>query len=111
MAEKGIDKLVDVVAAGGSPGSVYRFTPEDISQEGRITLSLHQATLLEALTILQFQGRLPREVIIFGVEPKTIAWGLEPSDELLAKIPVLIELIKEEIKKEEVPCLLPNRNR
>jgi hydrogenase maturation protease len=95
-----IEKLIviDAVKTEGEPGSIYKFRPENIKEGHNVKLSLHQATLIEALGILEFQKRLPQDVVIFGVVPRTIDWGLEPSGEVMAKMPDLIKLIKEEIK-------------
>ena len=100
LSERVVEKLiiVDAIKTGGPCGSIYRFKPEDIEEVSEIKLSLHQATVIEALKILEFQNRLPCETVIFGIEPKNIEWGLEPTNELKAKTPELIKLIKEEIK-------------
>jgi len=94
------DKLiiVDAVKIDATPGSIYKFKPEDINETGDLKLSLHQATVIEALKILELQKRVPREVVIFGIVPKKMEWGLEPTDELKAKVPELITLIKKEVK-------------
>jgi len=100
LSQEAVEKLiiVDALRAEGIPGAIYKFKPEDIKEETGLKLSLHQATVIEALKILEFQNRLPRETVIFGIEPKSIEWGLEPTDELKAKTPELIKLIKEEVK-------------
>lgn len=90
--------VVDAVKANGKPGSIYRFRPEDIEEDTEVRLSLHQGTVIEALKIMKFQNRLPKDVVIFGIEPKDIGWGTTPSDELVARIPKLIKIIKEEAK-------------
>jgi hydrogenase maturation protease len=100
LSQDRVEKLIiiDAVKAGGVPGTVYKFRPEDIERDTEVAISLHQATVLEALKILEIQDLLPKEVVIVGVEPNTIEWGLEPSDELKAKIPELIRLLKKEMK-------------
>jgi hydrogenase maturation protease len=71
---KGADKLIiiDTVKGGGEPGSIYRFTPEDIALKPEAFKSAHNIGLLETLRALEDS---PREVIIIGVEPKDISWG------------------------------------
>jgi len=100
LSQDHVDKLiiVDAVKAKDRPGAIYKFRPEDIREAPEVKLSLHQATAIEALKILEFQNRLPKETIIFGMQPKDIGWGLEPSEELKAKVPELIKLIKDEVK-------------
>jgi hydrogenase maturation protease len=99
LVPEGIDKLVvvDAVKGGGEPGAIYRFTPEDIAfHRGPIT-SLHHLGLAEGLNVMAHAGLTPREVVIVGVEPKEIGWGLEMSPELQRKIPQIIDLVAREI--------------
>jgi hydrogenase maturation protease len=91
--------VVDAVKGGGEPGSIYRFTPNDIEfKRGSIT-SLHQLGLLEGLRMMEFLGKYPESVVIIGIEPKEIDWGLEISPEVKVKIPQVIHLLEQEISK------------
>jgi hydrogenase maturation protease len=45
---------------------------------------------------MELENEKPKKVIIFGVEPKTIDWGLELSPELKEKMPQLIGLVLQE---------------
>ena len=101
---QGVDKLIAVDAArgGGEPGAIYRFRPDDLECEAGGIISTHQAGLLQSLKLLEYLGREPREVVIFGVEPRDISSGLELSDDVKRKIPEIVELIQAEIKKVSV---------
>lgn len=95
----GIEKLivVDAVKGGGEPGSIYRFTPDDIAFERGTRTSVHQLGLSESLAMMEAARAKPPQVVILGVEPKEIDWGLEISAELQERIPQMIALVKEEI--------------
>jgi len=41
-------------------------------------------------------GSEPREIVIIGVEPKEINWGLELSPEVRQKIPQIIKAVLQE---------------
>ena len=89
--------VVDAVKGGGEPGSIYRFTPTDIEfKRGTIT-SLHQLGLEEDLRMMELMGKYPESVIIIGVEPAEIDWGLEISPQLEVKIPQVIHLLEQEV--------------
>lgn len=92
------DKLVIVDAARGSgePGSIYRFVPEDIEEGEGMVASLHQLGLGLALQTMSYAGGEPRQVVVIGVEPEEIDWGLELSPTLRGKIPAIIDLVLEE---------------
>jgi len=90
--------VVDVVEAGDAPGSLFRFSPEDMKFASEQKVSLHQISLIDVLHMAELTGRKPQTVII-GVQPKDVAsWSLELSDELSAVIPKVKELIFKELK-------------
>ena len=47
--------------------------------------------------MMKFLGKYPERVIIIGVEPKEIDWGLKISPELEKIIPQVILLLEQEI--------------
>ena len=89
--------VVDAVKGGGEPGSIYRFTPTDIDFKRASIVSLHQLGLEEGLRMMEFLGKYPESVIIIGVEPKEIDWGLKISPELEEKITQVLHLLEQEI--------------
>lgn len=95
---QGLDKLIIVDAAQGGeePGTIYRFTPEDIAGGESIVLSAHQLGLWESLRLMELENSKPKSIIIFGVEPKTVGWGVELSPEVERKLPQLIGLVLQE---------------
>lgn len=100
---EGADKLiiVDVVDADSEPGDIFRFTPEDVeesAQRDKPAMSLHDIGLIESLMMAKHLGQNP-ETIIIAVQPKDLSWGMEPTPEIQARIPRLIELVLEEIEK------------
>ena len=99
-----IDRLIviDVVEAGDTPGSLFRFSPDDMRFTTEQRVSLHQISLIDVLHMAELTGSKPQTVII-GVQPKdTTTWSLELSDELKAVIPRVKELIFEELRKIQV---------
>ena len=97
---EGVDFLiiVDAVDARTDAGSIFKFKPNDISVfPDEFGFSFHQVGLFEVLQMAMVMDKLP-DTIIFGMQPKSLDWGMELSPEVQAKIPELIELVKEEIK-------------
>jgi len=101
--------IIDAVRAGSEPGTIIRFTPEDILASREQLTSLHQVGLLETLNVAEnLLDSAPQEVIILGIEPKEIDWGLELSAEVEAAVPKVIELVIEELdafERKENPNL------
>lgn len=90
--------VIDAVRVGGKPGTIYRFFPEDLSCESERPLSLHEVGLLEVLGMARQLGG-HGEVVIIGVEPKEISWGVELSPEVEAKVPKVIEAVLKELEE------------
>ena len=88
--------VIDALRGGGEPGTVYRLTPDDLMAETERPLSLHQVGLLEVLGMARQLGGEP-EVVIIGVEPKEISWGMELTPEVKAKLPRVIDAVFEEM--------------
>ena len=99
----GADRLivVDAVKGGGPPGSIYRFDIKDApSYPDAFKTSVHQIGILEVVNLSELVGKTP-ETTIIGVEPKSVDTGMELSPEVQAKLPKIIDLIFEEIKRRE----------
>ena len=90
--------VIDAVEAGDTPGSIFRFSPEDMQFKSEQMVSLHQISLIDVLRMAELTGRKP-QTIIFGVQPKDVtSWSLELSEETRAVIPKVKELILSELK-------------
>ena len=94
--------FVDAVEAGDTPGSIFRFRPEDMRFMSQMKASLHEMSLMDVLHMTALTGNRP-EAIIIAVQPKDVrSCSLELNDEIRAVIPKVIELIFEELKKHGV---------
>ena len=96
---EGVHKLilVDAVKGGGNPGSIYRFHPDDIVSEEKYIISAHQIGLLDGLRMIEYSGFKPDSIVIIGVEPKEIDWGLGLSTELNEKLPEIVKVVMDEL--------------
>jgi hydrogenase maturation protease len=104
-----IEKLViiDAMRAGGKPGTicVARFGAKDrdkladvFAPQADSQISLHQLGLLDALAAAKRVGSVPQEIVIIGVEPAEIDYGLELTDTVERKIPEIIDTVVKEIE-------------
>ncbi|MDI6889351.1 MAG: HyaD/HybD family hydrogenase maturation endopeptidase [Thermodesulfovibrionales bacterium] len=91
--------VVDAVKGGGAPGSIYRFDINEVRNcPAGFKTSVHQIGILEVIDLSGLIGKTPQTTVI-GVEPKSLELGMELSPEIKTKIPRIIELIFEELKK------------
>ena len=94
--------VIDAVRCGQKPGTVYRFTPADVAELKQPQVSIHQIGILEALQMAELGGWKPREVVIFGIEPAKVAWGMELSAEVAASVQKVVRLVMGEIARTAV---------
>ena len=97
MADRDKVIIIDAVKGGGEPGAVYRFSPDDTKAEVKFLTSVHQISLLDTLSMARITGCSPRDIVIFGIEPREVDWGLELSPEVAAVVPKVIELVLSEL--------------
>jgi len=91
--------VIDAVRSGAAPGSVYRFDVNDIrSVPPGFMTSVHQVGILEVIELSSLIGKTPRATVI-GVEPKSLDMSMELSPEVKEKIPRIIELVLEEVRR------------
>ncbi len=96
-----LDRLivVDAVQYGGAPGSIYRLTPDQIEERPATAVSLHDIGVLESLRMSEPSHVCPESVVIFGVEPEAIDWGLELSEPVQAVIPKVVRGVVDELSE------------
>jgi hydrogenase maturation protease len=80
--------------AGHSPGTIYRVPFEECAKPQRLA-SLHGFDLSRAI-FLAGKTSAPK-IVVFGVEPARIDWGVELSPEIQNVLPTAVEAIKAEI--------------
>jgi len=97
---EGAEKLVivDAVRGGCEPGTIYRFTPDQIDADRGLVTSVHELGLLENLSLMDFAGGKPKETVIIGVEPAELKPGLELSRRLQDRMPRILETVLREIR-------------
>jgi len=89
--------VIDALKAGSKPGTIYRCLPEDLMETSDRPLSLHQLGLLDVLGMSRQLGG-NAAVVIIGVEPKEISWGLELTEELKAAVPKVVKAVEKELR-------------
>jgi hydrogenase maturation protease len=91
--------IIDAYKNGGEPGTIKRFVidPENLP-EGDMKLSLHDMDFFEGLKMgLIADFKLPKEIVVIGVEPERMEVGVELSPKVKAALPKIIERVKAEL--------------
>ena len=94
--------VIDAVEGGEKPGTLYRFTLDQIAFDIPTHLSIHQMGVLEALNEVKLLGKEPK-VTFIGVEPEDISpWGMDLSPVIEEKIPEIITLVLKELSERGI---------
>lgn len=93
--------VVDVFRANKEPGTVLRMKPEELELTIDGVTDVPKLHLMEVLDQVALSGKCP-ETVFIGVVPKeqNIA-SEEPTPEIKEKIPQVVDMILEEIYKED----------
>ncbi len=90
--------IVDCVKGGEEPGTIYKFTPNEVKRRAwRLMTSLHDVNLADVFQLAEQMGEMPEDVVIIGVEPKELDYGVELSPEVKEKLPQVIEEVLKEL--------------
>ena len=93
--------FVDCTMMGEPPGTIRRITPDDVrTRKIQPRLSLHEGDLLHTISLAQRLGTCPSDVVIFGIEPKSIDFGENLSPELSDRLEEYAEAIRAETRAQ-----------
>jgi hydrogenase maturation protease len=95
--------LIDAVKSGGHPGTTIRL---DLSKESRwgslAPCSTHAVGIAEAIDLARTLGRLPKQVILYGIEIDSFEPGAPLSESVRGGSDIVVAQVLREI--EGTPC-------
>jgi len=130
LLARDIEKLVvvDAFRAGKRPGTIYkiRLKEREICRASCVVrratqyairntkyalrttqyairntkMSLHQVGLLDALAVAERMNCAPKKVVVIGIEPGEVDYGLELTDEVKQRVPEVIGTVLKEIEDD-----------
>ena len=89
--------VIDALDADSKPGSVFRLRADELMPDPGEMVSLHQLGLLQSLSIAARLGCSPKEVVVFGIQPKEISPGLTLTDEVQDAVPRTVAAVLAEL--------------
>ncbi|MCM0755803.1 hydrogenase maturation protease [Desulfovibrio aminophilus] len=90
--------ILDVARFGGAPGEVRVLDGKDILAGSGPRVSLHELDLAESLRLARELGAPPRLRLVV-MEPGDTGFGLEPTPEIRAALPRMIEAARGELRR------------
>lgn len=90
--------IVDALSMEDSPGSIYRFTPEDVDS-GRRGYSLHGIGIMDVIGMLRMMGDDP-EIEIVGIVAEDISTlDISLSDAVMDAVPKAVSAVKDAVAR------------
>lgn len=91
--------VIDAVRAKKEPGTLIVLKGDEIPAYFAQKLSVHQLGFNEVLQAAKLRNRWPKEVVLFGIEPASLAFGIGLSEEVQKTVPALVDAVVEQIDR------------
>ncbi|MGB6501292.1 MAG: hydrogenase maturation protease [Thermoplasmata archaeon] len=102
----GLVVVVDAVSSGRPPGTVHRIeVGADPLRTPLGATSTHGLSIAEAVSLGQVLGRMPRRLIVFGVEGARFLTGTAVSEAVSDAVEGVAEAIEREIRRERTDAI------
>lgn len=99
IAERKKAILIDCCLMGTEPGTIRRFTPDDVTSVKKMAhLSLHEVDILKVIELAKQIGQCPDEIVIFGIEPASITQQMHLNEAIESRVSDYIEEIRKELE-------------
>lgn len=91
--------IIDCAMMEEEPGTIKRFTPEQVKSVKQLAhQSLHEQDIIKIIAMARMLGQCPKEIVIFGIQPKNVSLGQTLSSELEQKIDEYINMVCNELQ-------------
>ncbi len=91
--------VLDILHAGKEPGTIYRLTEKELTQNKEQRMSIHDIDLIDSVNMAELLYKKRPELFILGMEPfDYTTWSMELSPIIKDKLPTFIEQAKVEVQ-------------
>ncbi len=92
--------ILDILHAKKEPGTIYRLTEKELTQNKDQRMSIHDIDLIDSVNMAELLYKKRPELFILGMEPEDYTtWSLELSPIIQERLPLFIKQAKEEVKR------------
>lgn len=91
--------LLDSINGPELPGFVYTVEREDIPAYCNVKMSVHQLGFQEVLFAARIRERVPARMVLFGVQPASLEFGIGLSDTVRERLAILTERVHGQIRE------------
>lgn len=88
--------ILDALDMRAAPGEIFRLEGDAVPRAFASKLSVHQMGLQDLLAVAELQGHVPKDLVVWGVQPECIEMGTELTAIVAAAIePVVAKVVGE----------------
>ena len=100
----GTEKLIviDAIAGGSEAGSLYQFRNEEVKAYFKEKVSAHELGIQDVFAVLELLDEPIDEIIVLGVQPASLAVGLELTAAAAGQIDNVIAMVLNHLGKWQV---------
>jgi len=102
--------IIDALDMRDEPGKIFRLEGEEVPRAFSSKLSVHQMGLQDLLAVAELQGHVPRNLVVWGVQPESIEMGTELTATLAAAVEPVVSRVLEELQGWGVSYLARGAN-
>jgi len=100
--------IIDALDMRAEPGKIFRLQGDEVPRAFASKLSVHQMGLQDLLAVAELQGHVPRNLVVWGVQPESIEMGTELTATVVAAVDAVVASVLEELQEwgihyEETP--------
>ena len=89
--------VIDAIDGGFPPGTINEWEGCQIPLFGHGRLSPHQLGFQEVLALARMRGKFPEQMVLLGVQSKSLEWGTSLTPEVARSVSVVINLVHKQI--------------
>jgi hydrogenase maturation protease len=90
--------IIDALDMRAEPGTVSRIEGEEVPRAFASKLSVHQMGLQDLLAVAELQGHVPKDLVVWGVQPESIVMGTELTAVVASALPVVVKHVLAELR-------------
>ena len=91
--------IVDALDMRDEPGKIFRLEGDEVPRAFASKLSVHQMGLQDLLAVAELQGHVPRNLVVWGVQPDCIEMGTKLTAPVAAAVEPLLANVLEELER------------
>lgn len=91
--------IIDAVRAGHPPGTVMRIEGDEVPATFETRITPHQLGLSDLLATAKLTDQMPANLVLFGIEPKSLETGLGFSPEVEEAVGKVVVHVADELRR------------